>query len=796
MRKQLRNCAKTTCIRKSCTLPARLIFAQFLALAALLLCLGMPCLAVEEDSARTEWMGGFVKMEEADKNLSTNAVVALDLYKGALSVFESVRRKHPNWNPALLNYRINYCQQKINELQRRLESLNNKLTPEELLEINHSQAKKLQELEEQNKELDARISFMSEALLRAREEAAKSASLESNANALAAARTELEKKNADLALRLKEAEGRLAALSKENSSMDKARKDMEKLKTRAERAEQDLEKSDQELRQAKAELSKLQKEHRSLARQHESSASSLKRSTEQNEKLSDNVSELEKKLKIAEARVAAKDKTVSELNREFFKNAPEDLALLKKELDRERAVGLDKEERNIDLMAQLSRLKAKSALVESQNIRLTTQIEEYRIINEKLSGEGGGAAVKADASNDELEKKLELRTELGRKLEQELEKANTEMDELRQKLVTAEKEGKAARERESGLEAKLELCKDEIKVLNAKMASYSGVTGNLVDAENRNKEFEARLNQTTKELSQKDRAMDNAARLSQEKEEFFRKQLAEKDELIATLNEKNPTAKEWLDKIKRINQNLDGEVRKRMALEAALLELESRVEGGKTEATGKEAGTQRPTPARDANLRIAQEQERKAMINGLLRQATDSEKQGRIEAARFYYNKTLDMDADNLVALQRMGVLAAKEGNDRDAVKYLRQAFRFDTDNMDTLLALGYAQARLGEANWAVSYLGRAVALDPDNAYAARTYGSALFNMGWTQAAETQLLHASKLKPDDPEAAFNLAVLYATAKEPDYKEAAKWYKTALKNGAQADPGLDAVLKDK
>ena len=176
-----------------------------LTLAALLLCLCLPCLAVEEDSARTEWMGGFVKMEEADKNLSTNAVVALDLYKGALSVFESVRRKHPNWNPALLNYRINYCQQKINELQRRLDSQNNKLTPEELLEINHSQARKLQELEEQNKELDARISFMSEALMRAREEAAKSSSLESNANALAEARAELEKKNADLALRLKEA---------------------------------------------------------------------------------------------------------------------------------------------------------------------------------------------------------------------------------------------------------------------------------------------------------------------------------------------------------------------------------------------------------------------------------------------------------------------------------------------------------------------------------------------------------------------------------------------------------------
>ena len=75
-----------------------------------------------------------------------------------------------------------------------------------------------------------------------------------------------------------------------------------------------------------------------------------------------------------------------------------------------------------------------------------------------------------------------------------------------------------------------------------------------------------------------------------------------------------------------------------------------------------------------------------------------------------------------------------------------------------------------------------------DNAHEA-----ALFNMGWTEAAATRLLEAHRLKPDDPEAPFNLAVLYATAKQPDYQEASKWYKIAINNGAQHDPGLDRVL---
>jgi Flp pilus assembly protein TadD len=86
------------------------------------------------------------------------------------------------------------------------------------------------------------------------------------------------------------------------------------------------------------------------------------------------------------------------------------------------------------------------------------------------------------------------------------------------------------------------------------------------------------------------------------------------------------------------------------------------------------------------------------------------------------------------------------------------------------------------------------VSLHPDNVNAARAYGIALLTMGWTQAAEIQLKKAYQMKPEDPETAFNLAVLLATANPPRLPEAAQWYQTAVKNGAQPDPGLDAALK--
>ena len=139
----------------------------------------LPCAAaVKVEQARAEWMGGFQKMENADKAVESNVVGALELYREALAVFEDVRRKYPQWNPTLLNYRVNYCQQKIHDLEQKLESQANTLSAEELLALTKRQAKQLQENENARKELAERVNFLTESLQRAREEAAKGAGYE------------------------------------------------------------------------------------------------------------------------------------------------------------------------------------------------------------------------------------------------------------------------------------------------------------------------------------------------------------------------------------------------------------------------------------------------------------------------------------------------------------------------------------------------------------------------------------------------------------------------------------------
>ncbi|MGN0879611.1 MAG: hypothetical protein ACI4WT_09200 [Oligosphaeraceae bacterium] len=261
----------------------------------------------------------------------------------------------------------------------------------------------------------------------------------------------------------------------------------------------------------------------------------------------------------------------------------------------------------------------------------------------------------------------------------------------------------------------------------------------------------------------------------------------------------------------------------------------------KARAASGDAQTQTDAPTlqseRDRRLR-----ERDALVKGYVEQGLDAERQGRVEAAHWNYQKALSLVADNKTALQRLGQLAYGQGDDISAIRFLKQAFYGDPDDVKTLFALGYSYARQSQADWAVATMGRAVSLQPDNASMARVYGVTLMQLGWRDAAEREFRRALKLNPQERDAAFNLAVLLAAAssdrgqgltrehlqrlregtrsvakggdreaakavatmlnwleygaKQADARraEARQWYDTALKLGAEPDPNLEKSLR--
>ena len=1060
-------------------------------------------------SARSEWMGGFAKLEAAEQAFKANAPAALGMYREALEVFESVRRKYPQWNPSLLNYRINYCQQKIGELERKLESQANTLSNEELLELTKSQARKLKELEAQKDELDVRVKFLSDALLRAREEAAKSSSLENTATSLATARANLERKVSEMEVRLKDYEKKIAQLMSDNSEAVKLRKEFDKAKQRAERAEETLRVTNAEMQNSEREKEKLKQTLELLTKHKNELDALLKATKELADTRANELADAKRSIKVQEERVVAKEKLVASRDEELvrikkqldaqqaeneelkrlrksdsavmdefrkgkasaaavesdnkrmkteldrlnerynamaaeLKERETEMENIRKALEKERANGVLKDEKNAELVGEVSQLRNKNHLAENANLKLSMELKEAKILQEKTNSDIKSAngrirkaeeqekeftdtqarlktqielskkqeeqladqkkeLAKKDKDNKEVQAKLNESLRLSTKLqtrismlekqlgamkdngdnakkilvyEKELaelrdknaklqdsivtfrkesadkerefnestqrqknasEKALTEKDkelkkskeasekalaekdkelkrtkeasekalaekekeykaaiinkekeinEIRNRLEAAsakenankelkeitkrleeataketvketaakseneklrkqiaklesnttelekkkaelersviEKERNAAEleksktELESSKDAlekdKVELerdkaeleknqaeLKDKIEKQQNELVKLKRDSDEATAAIAKNKELENQLLFVMNELGIKNKNIEQNEKLAAEREAFYKQQLKERDEMLNSY--KNSTENNvWLEKIKALNAKIETESKRRMALEATLVDLQTKLEdyteaeAAKTKHETEAKNDVSSTAAQEADFRISRERERKKMVANYLKQGSDSELQNKPEAAMFNYQKALELDSDNVIALQRLGIIAARQGNDRDTVKYLKQAFRFDTDNIDTLLALGFAQARLGEASWAVAYLGRAVALSPDNAYAAKIYGSALFNLGWTQAAETQLKTAYKLDPQSPEAPYNLAVLYATAEKPDFKEAAKWYKIAIANGAQRDPGLDATLK--
>ena len=1041
-------------------------------------------------SARSEWMGGFAKLEAADQAFQANAPAALGMYKEALEVFESVRRKYPQWNPSLLNYRINYCQQKIGELERKLETQANKLSNEELLELTKNQSRKLKDLEAQNNELEVRVKFLSDALLRAREEAAKSSTLENTATALATARANLERKVSELEVRLKDYEKKVAQLQSDNTEVVKLRKEFEKTKVRAERAEETLRTTSAEKQSNEREIEKLKQAMELLTKHKNELDALLKTAKELADARGNELADAKRSIKVQEERVAAKEKLVisrdeelarvrkqldaqqseneelkrlrktdsavmdefrkgkasaaavesdnkrmkaelERLNERFnaisseLKERETELERIRKALEKERANGILKDEKNAELVGEVSQLRNKNYLAENANLKLSMELKEAKIIQEKANSDirsANGRIKKAEEQEKELtdtQARLKTQIELSKKQEEqlstqkndlakmgrenkeiqvkldeslrlsaklqtrismlekqlnatkenvdnakkilvyekelaELREKNTklqesigalrkenadkereynestqrmknsseraladkekelrkaseasekaladkekefrkakeasekvlvgkekelrkakeafekaladkekEIDEIRNRLklasakesadkdkelkaITKQLEEAAAKETvkdtavkteierlkkqiaeleksiaekdrnaaelekskselerlKSGLEREKTELKDKIDEQQNELVKLKRDSDEAKAATAKNKELENQLLFVMNELGIKNKSIEQNEKLAAEREAFYKQQLKERDEMLNSYKNSDEN-KAWLEKIKALNAKIESEAKRRMALEATLVDLQAKLEDyTESEATKAKSESENKTDsgstaAQEADFRISRERERKKMVANYLRQGSDSELQNKPEAAMFNYQKALELDSDNVIALQRLGIIAARQGNDRDTVKYLKQAFRFDTDNLDTLLALGFAQARLGEASWAVAYLGRAVALNPDNAYAAKIYGSALFNLGWTQAAETQLKTAYRLDPKSPEAPYNLAVLYATAEKPDFKEAAKWYKIAIANGAQRDPGLDATLK--
>jgi len=160
------------------------------------------------------------------------------------------------------------------------------------------------------------------------------------------------------------------------------------------------------------------------------------------------------------------------------------------------------------------------------------------------------------------------------------------------------------------------------------------------------------------------------------------------------------------------------------------------------------------------------------------------------------YQKILQQDPNNPLALGNLAAIELEQGRLDDAEKHIKAALAQNPDDAYNLSILGYVKFRQEKFDDAFDALGRAAKLDPQNPEIQNYLGVTLSHKGLRTQAETALRKAIELDPNYAAAHNNLAVIYISD-EPTSPELARFhYQKALDAGQPRNPDLEKMLAEK
>ena len=157
--------------------------------------------------------------------------------------------------------------------------------------------------------------------------------------------------------------------------------------------------------------------------------------------------------------------------------------------------------------------------------------------------------------------------------------------------------------------------------------------------------------------------------------------------------------------------------------------------------------------------------------------AAQHHKEGRLSQAETAYQRILESDPNQPIALHLLGVVAHQTGKNDVAVDLITRAIAIDPDLAEAHSNLGTALRGLGKLEEAVTSYHKALALKPDYADAHNNLGNALKDLGKPEEAVASYHKALNLKPDLAEAHNNLGNALRDLGKPE--EAISSYQKAL-----------------
>jgi cytochrome c-type biogenesis protein CcmH/NrfG len=166
---------------------------------------------------------------------------------------------------------------------------------------------------------------------------------------------------------------------------------------------------------------------------------------------------------------------------------------------------------------------------------------------------------------------------------------------------------------------------------------------------------------------------------------------------------------------------------------------------------------------------------------------------GKYRSAEKIYQEILTKTPNNLYSLSNLGVVYFRSGKLKAAELTLKKAVTLSPNDEFTHTTLGIVYYRQAKFDSAITELTKSLGLNPRSSTAHNYLGITASQKGWQEAAEKELLEAVKENPNYADAHFNLAVIYATSSPPSREQAKQHYGIATKLGAQPDPSLEKLL---
>jgi Flp pilus assembly protein TadD/uncharacterized coiled-coil DUF342 family protein len=174
-------------------------------------------------------------------------------------------------------------------------------------------------------------------------------------------------------------------------------------------------------------------------------------------------------------------------------------------------------------------------------------------------------------------------------------------------------------------------------------------------------------------------------------------------------------------------------------------------------------------------------------------QAKQNFDKGKYHTAEKIYQDILAKAPNNLYSLSNLGVVYFRTGKLKSAELTLKKAVALSPNDEFTHTTLGIVYYRQAKFDNALTELTKSLGLNPRSAAAHNYLGITASQKGWQEAAEKELLEAIRENPNYADAHFNLAVIYVTASPPSREQAKTHYAIATKLGADPDPSLEKLL---